>query len=202
MQKHILMVIAIVMFVMILCSCCERINTGYEVVLVNLYGSDNPNEDVRLVTGMVWYKPWTQTIYEYPTYIQTIDYPAFGVNSKDGLEFTVDPTISMSVIEGKSISIFRKYRKDLTDITGGPMFNVVRDVFRTQLNSLTAKEIVFMRDSLERVLKGNMVVALKREGFLLDNLTSGLQYPESIKDAINAQKIIFEDLACGNEPSQ
>lgn len=44
---------------------------------------------------MVWYNPITTAIYEYPTFVQTVDYPPFSVNAKDGSSFVVDPTIPL-----------------------------------------------------------------------------------------------------------
>lgn len=85
-----------------LTSCSERIDAGSEGILVNLYGSDKGVDDVSLVTGRVWYNPFTEEVYEYPTFVQTIDYPAFTVNAKDGSEFTVDPTVSLKMIDGNA----------------------------------------------------------------------------------------------------
>lgn len=55
-------------------SCSERVDAGSEGILVNLYGSDKGVDDVSLVTGRVWYNPFTEEVYEYPTYVQTIDF--------------------------------------------------------------------------------------------------------------------------------
>ena len=43
-----------------LTSCSERIDAGSEGILVNLYGSDKGVDDVSLVTGRVWYNPFTE----------------------------------------------------------------------------------------------------------------------------------------------
>jgi hypothetical protein len=98
-----------------LTSCSERIDAGSEGILVNLYGSDKGVDDVSLVTGRVWYNPFTEEVYEYPTFVQTIDYPAFTINAKDGSEFTVDPTVSLKMIDGNAPKVFKKYRKELND---------------------------------------------------------------------------------------
>ena len=76
-------------------SCRERVDAGYEGIKVNLYGSDKGVDDAVLVTGAVWYNPFTQEVYEYPTFVQTIDYKPFTINAQDGSEFTVDPTVSL-----------------------------------------------------------------------------------------------------------
>lgn len=84
----------------------EKVDAGCEGIKVNLYGSDKGVDDASLVTGIVWYNPWTTTVYEYPTYVQTIDYEPFTINAKDGSEFTVDPTVSLKIIDGKSPAVF------------------------------------------------------------------------------------------------
>ena len=140
-----------------------------------------------MVTGWVYYNPFTQDVYEYPTYVQTVDYPAFTINAKDGSEFTVDPTISLKIIDGKAPVIFKKYRKEVRDIIGGPLFNHVRDAFRIQLNKFTTDEIVSMRDSLEKAVERQLIKTLNNENFQLEQLTSGLKYPETIVQAVNAK---------------
>ena len=104
-------IISIVMLSFSLTSCYERIDAGCEGIKVNLYGDDKGVGSINLCTGAVWYNPITTAVYEYPMYVQTIDYPAFTVNAKDGSEFVVDPTININPIAGTSPIIFKKYRK-------------------------------------------------------------------------------------------
>ena len=181
-------------------SSCERVDAGYEGILVNLYGTDRGVDDVNLVTGWVYYNPFSQDVYEYPTYVQTVDYPAFTINAKDGSEFTVDPTISLKIVDGKAPVIFKKYRKEVKDIINGPLFNHVRDAFRIQLNKFTTDEIVSMRDSLEKAVEKQLVKTLTKENFQLEQLTSGLKYPETIVAAVNAKnKAVQEAQKAANE---
>lgn len=190
MKKFVYLLLAIFSLVV---TSCERVDAGYEGILVNLYGSDRGVDDISLVTGMVHYNIFTQTVYEYPTFVQTVDYPAFSINAKDGSEFTVDPTISLKIIDGHAAPIFRKYRKDVPDIINGPLFNHVRDAFRIQLNKFTTDEIVSMRDSLEKAVEKQLIAVLTKEGFQLEQLTSGLTYPKSIVNAVNEKNKAIQD---------
>ena len=147
---------------MSLTSCCERIDAGSEGILVNLYGSDKGVDDVSLVTGRVWYNPLTEEVYEYPTFVQTIDYPAFTINAKDGSEFTVDPTVSLKMVDGNAPKVFKKYRKELNDIINGTLFNYVKDAFRIQLNKYTTDQIVSNRDMVERAIEAQLSKALAK----------------------------------------
>ena len=157
---------------------CKRIGAGHEGILVNLYGSETGVNDVSYVYGYVFYNPFTQSVYEYPTYVQTTDYPAFEVYAKDGFKLTVDPTVSLKIIDGKAVPIFKKYRKDIHDIIAGPLFNDVRETFRIQLSRFTTDEIISVRDSVETVIKGQLAIVLKKEGFQLEQLTYGLTFSE------------------------
>lgn len=147
-----------------LTSCSERIDAGSEGILVNLYGSDKGVDDVSLVTGRVWYNPFTEEVYEYPTFVQTIDYPAFTINAKDGSEFTVDPTVSLKMIDGNAPKVFKKYRKELNDIINGTLFNYVKDAFRIQLNKYTTDQIVSNRDMVERASEMEEAFSINKDG--------------------------------------
>lgn len=168
-------------------SCNERIDAGYEGILVKLYGSGKGVQDVSLVTGRVWYNPFTENVYEFPTYVQTINYDAFTVNAKDGSVFTVDPTLSFKVRDGQSPMIFKKYRKDIREITETTLFNYIKDAFRIEFNKYSTDSIISNREKFEHAIQTNMGALLAKEGFQLEQMTSGIQYPETITAAINAK---------------
>lgn len=186
--------------VMSFSSCRERIDAGYEGIKVNKYGSGKGVDDAVLVTGTVWYNPWTTDIYEYPTFVQTVDFEPFGVNAQEGPEFIIDPTISIKVMDGKSPMIFKKYRKELLEVIKSTIYNYVKDAYRTQLNSFTTDYIISHRDSIERAAENYLAKALYKEGFELGPVTSGLKYPKTIVDAVTAKsKAIQEAQKVQNE---
>ena len=162
----------------------ERVDAGHEGILVNLYGDDKGVGEVSMCTGAVWYNPFTQSVYEYPTFVQTVDYEPFTINAKDGSEFTVDPTISLKIVDGKSPAIFKKYRKELNEVIGGTLYNYVKDAFRIQLNNFSTDYIVSNRDSIEHAIEMHLSSALAKENFQRAQLTSGLKYPQTIVDAV------------------
>lgn len=174
-------------------SACERIDAGCEGIKVNLYGDDKGIGNVSLCTGMVWFNPFTTQIYEYPTYVQTIDYEPFTINAKDGSEFTVDPTVSLKVIDGRSPEVFKKYRKELFEVVNGTLYNYVKDAFRVQLNNFSTDYIVSNRDSIENAIESYLAQNLNKENFQLEQLTSGLKYPQTIVDAVNAKNKAVQD---------
>lgn len=183
-----------------LSSCTTRIDAGHEGILVKQYGSDKGVQDVSLVTGRVWYNPFTEDVEEYPTFVQTVDYDAFGVDAKGGGSFLVDPTLSFNILPGNSPNIFKKYRKDLDEVAETTILNYVKDAFRLQMNKYTTDEIVGNREQFENAVQNNLAEALKKEGFHLEQLTSGLQYPQAIVDAVNEKnKMIQETMGAKNK---
>ena len=179
------------LFLMVfLFKSCERIDAGHVGVKVNLYGDNKGVSDVTEVTGMVFYNPITHSIYEFPTFIQHKEYTgenSFVVNSKDGSEFHVSPIINYSVKREKVPAIFAKYRRSLDQIEEGFLKTSVFDAFRLATNVYTADELISNRQKFEievrRILEGQLL----KEGFVVNQFTSNLVYPETFKNAINAK---------------
>ncbi|OKL40630.1 SPFH domain-containing protein [Pontibacter flavimaris] len=196
----IIAVVLIALFSVTAMTSCTRIDAGHEGILVKLYGTDKGVQDVNLVTGRVWFNPFTEEVFQFPTFVQTVDYPAFTVNAKDGSVFTVDPTISFRVTPGESPRIFSKYRKDIELITKTTLFNYARDAFRIQFNQYSTDSIISNRQSFEDKVQIALDNALRKEGFELEQMTSGLQYPEVIVQAVNLKnKAVQQAMQVENE---
>ena len=171
-------------------ASCERIDAGHVGVKVNLYGDNKGVSDVTEVTGMVFYNPITHNIYEFPTFIQHKEYTgdnSFVVNSKDGSEFHVSPIINYSVQREKVPSIFAKYRRSLEQIEEGFLKTSVFDAFRLATNKYTADELIGNRQAYEVEVRKILEGQLLREGFVVNQFTSNLVYPETFKTAIEAK---------------
>jgi regulator of protease activity HflC (stomatin/prohibitin superfamily) len=199
MKKVSLFLVAISML-FVFFACNERIDAGHEGILVKDYGSEKGVQDIILVTGRVWYNPFTERVHEIPTFVQTIDYPPFSVNAKDGSVFNVDPTVSLSVNPGQSPRIFAKYRRPINEIISGTLYNYTRDAFRIQFNQYSTDSIISNRQSFEDRVQIALSEALHKEGFNLEQMTSGLKYPDVIVDAVNAKnKAVQQAMQVENE---
>lgn len=181
----------IALFVLLfLFKSCERIDAGHVGVKVNLYGDNKGVADVTEVTGMVFYNPITHNIYEFPTFIQHKEYTgdnAFIVNSKDGSEFHISPIINYSVQREKVPYIFAKYRRTLESIEDGFLKTNIYDAFRMTANAYTAEELISNRQLFENKVRATLDSTLLKEGFIINQLTSNLVYPETFKQAIEAK---------------
>jgi regulator of protease activity HflC (stomatin/prohibitin superfamily) len=169
---------------------CERIDAGHVGVKVNQYGDNKGVDDVVAVTGMVFYNPFTTRVYEFPTFIQHKEYKgenSFVVNSKDGSEFSVSPIMNYSVQREKVPSIFSKYRRPLEDIEEGFLKTAVYDAFRLATNKYTADELIGNRQAYEIEVRRLLDGQLLKEGFIINQFTSNLVYPETFKKSIEAK---------------
>lgn len=169
---------------------CERIDAGHVGVKVNQYGDNKGVDDVVAVTGMVFYNPFTTRVYEFPTYIQHKEYKnenSFIVNSKDGSEFAVAPIMNYSVQREKVPAIFSKYRRPLEDIEEGFLKTAVYDAFRLATNKYTADELISNRAVFEVEVRRLLDGQLLKEGFVINQFTSNLVYPETFKKSIEAK---------------
>ena len=179
------------LFLMIfLFKSCERIDAGHVGVKVNLYGDNKGVSDVTEVTGVVFFNPITHSIYEFPTFIQHKEYTgenAFIVNSKDGSEFHISPIINYSVQREKVPTIFAKYRRSLGEIEDGFLKTNIYDAFRMTANAYTAEELISNRQLFETKVRQTLDASLLKEGFVINQLTSNLVYPETFKHAIEAK---------------
>lgn len=189
-MRSILIGVAAFFTITFLFFSCERIDAGHVGVKVNQYGDDKGVDDVVAVTGMVFYNPITTTVYEFPTFIQHKEYKgenSFVVNSKDGSEFSVSPIMNYSVQREKVPAIFSKYRRPLEDIEEGFLKTAVYDAFRLATNKYTADELISNRAVFEIEVRRLLDGQLLKEGFVINQFTSNLIYPETFKKSIEAK---------------
>lgn len=184
----------VVIFTMMVVSfmMSTKVPAGYEAILVNQFGQ-NWVQDTPLVTGRVYYNPFTQDLVKYPVFVQTKDYEPFEVKAKDGSKFIVDPTISYRVNVGATPVIYQKYRKDISDITDVVMLQFVKDTFRIVLNKYTTDDMISKAGDIDNELSKTLVEMLAPEKITVERLTSWLSYPESMTNAIAAKNQAVQD---------
>jgi regulator of protease activity HflC (stomatin/prohibitin superfamily) len=188
--KFILVVLGLIFASLFLMNSCERIDAGHVGVKVDMYGTGKGVNDVTECTGVVFYNPITTKIYEFPTFIQHKEYKdenSFVVNSKDGSEFSVSPIMNYSVQREKVPAIFAKYRRSLEEIEEGFLKTAVYDAFRLATNKYTADGLIGNREVFEVEVRRLLEAQLLKEGFVINQFTSNLVYPDSFKKAINAK---------------
>lgn len=190
MKKFLILFVAIATMI-----SCSRIDAGCEGIKVNLYGSDKGVDDVALVTGMVWYNPFTTSVYEYPTFVQTVDYEPFEFNSKDGSVFSFDPTVMMYLKPDSAHEVFKKYRKDMDDILEVTLVPVIQDAFKEEINLRTDNELISDQTAFQNAIEERLRVELENENFIVTKVSTGIKYPDALVQAINDKNVAIQKKA-------
>ncbi|GAB2469255.1 serine protease [Hymenobacter qilianensis] len=165
----------------------ERIDAGNVGIKVNLAGSSRGVDDITYTTGWVFYTPLSTAVYEFPVYTQHKEYEEFEVQSKDGSGFGVAPSLNYFIQSDKVDDIFRQYRRPLPDIEDGFLKTAVYEAYRVATNRYTADSLISNRGSYEAQVKANLVGQLQTMGFTVQQITTKLEPPASLKAAIDAK---------------
>lgn len=176
-------------------TSCARIDAGHEGIKVNLYGSNKGVDDIELVTGRVHYNPFTTSVYEYPTFVQTIDYDPFEFNSKDGSVFSFDPTVMMHLKPNTAAEVFKKYRKDMDDILEVTLVPIIQDAFKEEINIRTDNELISDQTSFQNAIEERLRSELSKENFIVTKVSTGIKYPDALVQAINAKNVAIQKRA-------
>lgn len=192
-MKKMIKLVAMVAIAMMMTSCYTRVDAGHEGIKVNLYGNNKGVDDVELVTGAVWYNPITTAVYEYPTFIQTVDYEPFNFNSKDGSVFTFDPTIMLCIKSGSAPDIFVKYRKDLDEILETTLVPIIQDAFKEEINSRQDNDLITNQTEFQNAIEQKLMEELGKENFDVKKVTTGIQYPDELLASITAKNKAIQD---------
>lgn len=170
-------------------SSCTTIDSGSVGIKFMKWSS---NEDMKggvigTCQGWVWYNPLTQSIFEYPTFVQRKTYEPFAVNAKDASTFTMDPTIAYRLDPDKATQVFRKYRKSLPEIEDGYIRTCIYEAYRTCANQYTSDYLMANRGEFENEVRKRLDQSLSSEGFIVEEFTSQITPPASLAEAINAK---------------
>lgn len=99
--------------------------------------------------------------------------------------------------EGILVNLYGSERgvDDVSMVTGRVFYNpatqevfkYVKDACRIEINKFTTDQIVSNREAVEQAIEKRLSKLLDKEGFVLDQFTSGLQYPKTIVEAVDAK---------------
>ncbi len=180
---------ALLMFAAVGLTNCTTIDSGSVGIRFLKWSSNEETHGgvIETCKGWVWYNPITQSIFEYPTYVQRKNYEAFAVNAKDASTFTMDPTIAYRLDPDKAIDVFVKYRRSLPESENGYIRTCIYEAYRTCANQYTSDYLMANRGEFEAEVRKRLEQSLSGEGFIVEEFTSQITPPESLAAAINAK---------------
>lgn len=179
----------------------ERIDAGNVGIKIELAGTGRGVQSVPVVTGWVVYNKFTTKVLEYPTYVQTAVWSSpkaegepneeMSFNSKDGLTFTGDISLSYQLNAAQVPAFYVKFRSDdLTLFTHGYLRNVARDQFNEVAGTYAPEELYGpKKEEFLRQVRDRVNAALRTEGVRLEQLgfVGAPRPPQNVVAAINAK---------------
>lgn len=103
---------------MMMFTSCTTVDSGEIGIRFHKFAGDKENYGgvEGTVRGWVFYNPFTEDIFTYPTMVQRKNYEAFTVNAKDASVFTMDPQLAYHINPDKATDIFVKYLSRLMNL--------------------------------------------------------------------------------------
>jgi regulator of protease activity HflC (stomatin/prohibitin superfamily) len=133
-------------------SSCTKVIPGYVGIKVNNWGSQRGVQDYPLKTGMVFYNPLTEDMYDFPTFMVTRTWTqdvhegnpideSITFNSIEGTQVNADVAITYFFDAPKVPEIFVKFRAKPDVLTDGYIHNRVRDFLNREASDMKVVEI-------------------------------------------------------------
>jgi len=177
---------------------CTRINPSHVGIVVDMAGTHRGVQDYTTTTGWVFYNPFTTSIMEYPTYVQTYVWTAknsegdesFTFNTNGGMTVNVDVNLSYQLDSTKVPAFYVKFRTDdITQFTFGYLHNVTRDCFTSHGGKYTVDQLMSNVQPLLDDVRGCVQDGTKDLGVQIQSfgLIGSPRPPQQIIEAINAK---------------
>ena len=205
---------SVVLLLPALSGCAQRVEPGHVGLKVNLYGGNRGVDSIPLVTGMVWYNPFSTTVYEYPTFVQTAVWtrnPHEGnnpntpdgtneeitFNSKEGLIISADISLSYQLAAEKAPHFYVQFRSDdINHFTHGFLRNVARDAFNEEAATYTVEELYATRkEEFLTKVRSRVNQQVGPYGIQIDQLgfIGAPRLPTNVMDALNGKIQAIQD---------
>lgn len=157
-------------------SGCKFIEPGYVGIKVNSYGNQRGVEDFPIKTGRVPYNIFTETVYEFPTFMQNRRWTAeaneaFTFSTKEGAKITASVGLNYSLDPDKVPALFVAHRSDLKTITDSYVRTQLQKSFTDIAGKYSNIEIMGAKqEQLLREVQDRLASKLASRGFLIDNV--------------------------------
>lgn len=136
------------------CMGCGRVSPGMVGIKSTVVGSGRGLQDVAVGPAWVFYNPFTETVFEYPTSAQTVVWTQntaegkpvneeITFTNKDRMQIAADISLGYQVQADKAAAFYLKFRSDdLDTFTNGIMRNWAREKFDSAAGRYGINEIM------------------------------------------------------------
>jgi len=200
-MKRILTLLAIFLF-----ASCTRVKPGWVGIVVNNSGTARGVQDYPVRVGRVWYNPFNEDVYEFPTFSQNVKWTAtlgddgtddsITFNSIEGMKINTDVALSYSINGDDVPKIFVKFRNGhIDEITHKYVKNKIQEAFVLHASHMTINDIIGPRkqELIEESMK-TIRKEFENSGFIFDTISfvGDMRLPESIVQSINATATAYQ----------
>jgi regulator of protease activity HflC (stomatin/prohibitin superfamily) len=177
-----------------------RVEVGNVGLRVNLAGPTRGVESVPIVTGWVWYNPFTEQIVEFPTRVLSVTWTrernegrdfdeSITFASAEGLTVNADVGFAFHIEPSMAARLYTRFRQaDINVLAHGYIRNLVRDALNEVASTMPVQDIYgAKKGELLSHARTRISEAFAQDGIGVDQLTfaASLRMPESVEQAIN-----------------
>lgn len=177
----------------------ERVDAGHVGIKVNLTGDNRGVSKYEYKTGWVVYNSWTERLYEFPTYQQTVEYPVQQIITKGGFPASIHPTFNYTLNPGNIGDMFQNLRLGIKEIEQNWLKTAIVGAVNDEANHWSVDSLFNNRGQFEAAI---VAAANNRVSkyFNISGLRTNITPPEQLQNAITAKtKAIQEVQVAENE---
>lgn len=179
---------------------CTRVDPGHVGIKVNMVGGQRGVQDIPIVTGIVLFNPVTESVFTFPTTVQTENWvyskdegkpvdESVTFNSVEGAVVNADVALTYSFEPNKVPYLFKRFRKSPEDLSDKFLRSRVRDRLNENAGKMRIVDIfgagkqdllIKTRDDLRR--------ELGPQGFVIETVSfvNGLRVSKDVMNSINS----------------
>ena len=181
------------------CGGCTRVSPGYVGIKSTVIGSGRGLQDAAVGPAWVFYNMFTESVFEYPTFVKTAVWTQntsegkpvneeITFTNKDRMQISADISLAYQLLPDKAADFYLKFRSDdMDEFTDGIMRNWAREKFDDEAGKYSIDQIMgdnaqFLNDvraSLQKELDP-VGIRIVQFGFI-----GAPRPPQAVIDSIN-----------------
>ena len=178
--------VALIIFALIQPFAVERVDAGHVGIKVNLTGDNRGVSKYQYKTGWVVFNSWTESLYEFPTYQQHIEFDQQQVITKGGFPADIKPSFNYSLKPNAVGDMFVNLRLPIKDVEQGWLKNAIVGAVNDVANTWEVDSVFGHRQAFESAIVNECNLRLSK-WFIVSQMRSNIIPPEALQEAIIAK---------------
>lgn len=171
----------------------ERVDAGHIGIKVNLTGDKRGVSDYTYKTGWVVYNTWTESLYEFPTFQQHIEYKDQDVITKGGFRATIKPSFNYSLVPTAVGDMFQNLRVNIKVVEQGWLKTAIVGSVNDVANRWTVDDIFNKREDFEGAIVNECNKRISK-WFTVSQLRTNISPPPALQAAIEAKTKAIQEV--------